>query len=97
VNGMTDKEILEQFQMIMTAIEGSTASLKNEFREEIRQSEVRTKIFIENTVLKRLDSLHDGFQMNRERIDALERNQQDMDEDIDNTKTRVSILENEMA
>jgi hypothetical protein len=61
---MTDKELMEQFQMIMGAIDSidkKVDAARDELREEINASETRTKIFIENSVTKKIESLFDGI------------------------------------
>ena len=50
---MTDKELLEQFQLLAGMIQENT--------EEIKASETRIKVFIENEVSGKIKSLFDGY------------------------------------
>ena len=54
------KEMLEQLQMIVQGME----SMENRINEG---SESRMKVFIENTVTKRIDALFDGYKLTHEK------------------------------
>ena len=51
-----DQETREMFQTIINGME----SMEQRLREEIRSSEQRTMVYIENNVSKRFDALCDG-------------------------------------
>lgn len=86
---MMDKEMLEQFQII---IQGMA-----DIRQEIKESETRTRIFIENQVSKRIDSLFDGYKLVHEKQWELERQTEAMKAQIDDLQARLAALENKIA
>jgi len=70
---------MEQFQILMGMM-GKMAT-KDDITElcgEIHDSENRTKVFIENTVTKRIDSLVDGFKLTHEKQFELERKNEEL-------------------
>ena len=54
-----DQETREMFQTIIKGME----SMEQRLREEIRSSEQRTMVYIENNVSKRIDALFDGYKL----------------------------------
>ena len=86
---MMDKDMLEQFQII---IQGMA-----DIRQEIKESETRTRIFIENQVSKRIDSLFDGYKLVHEKQWELERQTEAMKAQIDDLQARLAALENKIA
>lgn len=54
-----DQETREMFQTIINGME----SMEQRLREEIRSSEQRTMVYIENNVSKRIDALFDGYKL----------------------------------
>ena len=79
---MIDPEILEQFKMIS---------------DSITASEIRTKIFIENEVTKRIDSLFDGYKLTHEKQWELEHKTSTLQQQIEDLQARLAKLENKIA
>ncbi|WRS26570.1 hypothetical protein U6B65_09460 [Oscillospiraceae bacterium MB08-C2-2] len=96
-----DKEMLEQFGLLMTAIEQTRSEMKasemkimEQTRSEIKASETRTQAFIENAVNKRIDSLFDGYKLTHEKQYELER---EMERTRDEMERKMSALEARLA
>lgn len=101
-----DKEILEQFQLLAGMMEQlatkndlqklreemreEMADMREELREEIRASETRTKVYIENTVNKRIDSLFDGYQLTREKQAELEQRVERLEQKVEDIQNRIA-------
>ena len=79
---MTDSELMEQFKMIT---------------DSIAASEARTKIFIENEVTKRIDTLFDGYKLTHEKQWELEHKTENLQQQIENLQARLAKLENKIA
>lgn len=88
-----DKEMLEQLQMIVQGME----SMENRINEKIEGSESRMKVFIENTVTKRIDALFDGYKLTHEKQWELERKTESLQAKLDDLEARLAALENKTA
>ena len=84
-----EKEMIEQFQLLFSAIE--------DVRAEIKDSENRTQIYIENQVSKRIDSLFDGYKLTHEKQWELERETEALKAKTDELQARIAALENKIA
>lgn len=89
--------MLEQFQMILQGMADMEGRLnkqiqqtKEEMRQEIKQSETRTQIYIENSVTKKIEALFDGYKLTHEK-------QWEMQRELDEIKRRLDALENRTA
>ena len=91
-----DKEMLEQFQLLFSAIEDVRSEIKD-VRAEIKESETRTHIYIENQVSKRIDSLFDGYKLTHEKQWELERENEALNARVDDLQARVAALESKIA
>ena len=60
---MIDKDMLEQFQMIIQGM----ADMESRLNKKIEDAETRINIKIENEVTKRIDSLFDGYKLVHEK------------------------------
>lgn len=90
---MTDKELMEQFQMIMGAIDSidkKVDATRDELREEINSSETRTKVFIENSVTKKIESLFDGYKLTHEKQWELERRLDKLEQVVEDLQNRTA-------
>ena len=65
-----DKELLEQFQMIVQGMADMEARLSENIKAEIQKAETRINIKIENDVTKRIDALFDGYKLTHETMGA---------------------------
>lgn len=83
---MTDAEMLEQFQMLTQGV----ASM-------LEQSETRMKIYIENQVSKRIESLFDGYKLTHEKQWELERQTEFLQQRLQELETRLTIVEGKTA
>ncbi len=90
---MTDKDLMEQFQMIMGAIDSidkKVDATRDELREEINSSEIRTKVFIENSVTKKIESLFDGYKLTHEKQWELERRLDKLEQVVEDLQNRTA-------
>lgn len=95
-----DKEMLEQFQFIMqgiTDMENRLSKRIDDVEIKIQDSETRTRVFIENEVSKRIDTLFDGYKLTHEKQWELERQTAVMKTQIEDLQARLAALENKIA
>lgn len=110
-----DKEMLEQFQLLFSAIEEMRSETKSEIKaseermqqalkasearleDKIKASEARTKVFIENTVSKRIDALFDGYKLTHEKQWELEHETRRLQEQVSDLQTRLEALEKKVS
>lgn len=91
-----DKEMLEQFQMLMQGMvqmENRLNQKIQEVRAEVQESETRTKVFIENEVTKRIDTLFDGYKLTHEKQWELERETENLKRQMDDLQSRLAAIE----
>lgn len=88
-----DKELLEQFQLIIQEIGGVESRLK----QEIRDVETRINIKIENDVSRRIESLFDGYKLVHEKQWELERQTEAMKAQLMELSARLDALESKVA
>ena len=81
-----DQETREMFQTIINGME----SMEQRLREEIRSSEQRTMVYIENNVSKRIDALFDGYKLTHEKQWEMERKMQELEARLE----RLESLQN---
>lgn len=86
---MIDKEMLEQFQMLAGMIQDN--------REEIKASETRMKVFIENQVSDKIKGLFDGYKSALENQALLELANKTLLKRLDDVESRLEALENKTA
>jgi hypothetical protein len=65
--------------------------------EKVNESRRHTEILIENTITKRIDSLHDGYKLTREKQADLEHQNEALQEKNDTIEQRLFALENKTA
>lgn len=91
-----DKEMLEQFQMLMEGMAQMENRLNQkieEVRTEVQESETRTKVFIENEVAKRIDTLFDGYKLTHEKQWELERETENLKRQVNDLQSRLAAIE----
>lgn len=88
-----DNEMLEQFQIIIQGIAGMENRLAGQIQTEIRESETRTRIFIENQVPRQIDSLFDGYKLVHEKQWELEQQTEALKAQVYELAARLSALE----
>ena len=88
-----DKEMLEQFQLIIREIGG----VESRLRQEIRDTETRINLKIEIEVSKRIESLCDGYKLVHEKQWELERQTEAMKTQIEELNARMAKLESKIA
>ena len=88
-----DQETREMFQTIINGME----SMEQRLREEIRSSEQRTMVYIENNVSKRIDALFDGYKLTHEKQWELERRTDQLQNQIEELRERLAALEHQSA
>lgn len=91
-----DKEMLEQFQMLFSAIgevKEEIQDVENRLNQRIEESETRTKVFIENEVTKRIDTLFDGYKLTHEKQWELERETENLKRQMDDLQSRLAAIE----
>lgn len=79
-------ELKEEIQGVRTEMQDNVAQLRVEIKEEGERSRNEIRAYIEQTVIKRLDSLFDGYLTIRERNDALR-------EEVDTLRIRLERVE----
>lgn len=94
---MVDKELLEQFQIVIQGITDMERRLSAEMKSNVQDAETRINIKIENEVTKRIDSLFDGYKLTHEKQWELERQTEALQAQIDMLQARLSALENRIA
>ena len=87
---MDDKTLLSQ---IAELLEQQT----QEFNHKLEQRTKKIELAIENQVSKRIDALFDGYKLTHEKQWELERKANMLEAQIDDLKTRLSILESKSA
>jgi len=90
---MTDKDMLEQFQIIVQGM----ADMEQRLTAKIQDVETRINLKIENEVSKRIDSLFDGYKLVHEKQWELERQAEAMKAMIEDLQARLSAVESKIA
>lgn len=95
-----EKEILEQLLLISQGMAHMEQTMNRRFEQidqrfeqveqEIKDSEARTKVFIENKVTERIDALVDGYKMVHEKQWELEHRLEKLESRVDHLQTVVS-------
>lgn len=88
-----DKDMMEQFQLILNGM----SELETRLDRNIKESETRMKVFIENEVTKRIDALFDGYKLTHEKQWELERQTQALQQQVDDLQNRLAALESKIA
>ncbi len=91
-----DKELLEQFQMLFSAIgevKEEVRDVENRLNQRIEESETRTRVFIENEVTKRIDTLFDGYKLTHEKQWELERETENLKHQVNDLQSRLAAIE----
>lgn len=88
-----DKEMMEQFQMILQGM----ADMESRLSAKIEESETRTKVFIENQVTKRIESLFDGYKLNHEMQWELERETERLKQQMNDLQIRLAAIEQKVS
>ena len=89
-----DKELLEQFQMIVQGMADMETRLIKSINTEIQKAETRINIKIENDVTKRI---FDGYKLTHEKQWELERETAALKAQVDDLQIRLAALENKIA
>ena len=83
-----DKEMLEMFQMLIERMENLTNTVAT--KEYVDERILRTEVFIENTVTKRIDSLFDGYKLTHEKQYELERRMEKLEQVIAELQSKIA-------
>lgn len=100
---MIDKEILDQFQMLVGMMERMEARIltKDDIEPLTDRSASKTATLVEEKIGKRIDSLFDGYKLSHEKQYELEREFErrtmEMQDQIDNLQSRLAMLEKRIA
>jgi hypothetical protein len=92
-----DKELLEQFQLIIQGMGDMEQRLTQYMDTRIQESETRIRTYIENDVSRRIESLFDGYKLVHEKQWELERQTEAMKAQILELSARLAALENKIA
>ena len=92
-----DKEMLEQFKIIIQEMGNMEKRLCAKIENDIKESETRTRVYIENQVTKRIDSLFDGYKLVHEKQWELERQTEALKQQVDDLQNRLAALESRIA
>ena len=85
----------QQTQGLMNYIDSRLEDLAA--KNDLRSSETRTQVFIENNVSKKIESLFDCYKLNHEKQWELERKTEHLEAQIADLKTRLAAVENKIA
>ena len=88
---------MEQMDQRMEQMDQRMTEMDERLTREIRESEARTRLYIENTVTKKIDVLFDGYQQNFEKQRELEERTEQMQEQIDDLQVRMAVQEGKTA
>ena len=85
---MTDKELLEQFQMLAAMIQDveQRMSTKDDLDERFRH----TEILIETKITKRLDALTDGYKLVHEKQWEMERRMEKLEQLVQELQSKIA-------
>lgn len=99
-----DKEMLEQFQLVVQGIADMENRMNQNIRDqiaavrkEIKESESRTALLIETKVSDRIDVLFDGYKLTHEKQWELEHQTEALKKMVQDLQARVAVLENKTA
>lgn len=87
---MTNEELMEQ---MITVMQQQTDTLVETMDQKIRD----VKIFIENDVGKRIDSLFDGYKLSHEKQWELQHETERLKEQVNDLQMRLSVLEKKIS
>lgn len=90
-----ENSIMEQLRLILDKVD--TLPTRQEMDEKMSASETRLKIYMEHTVSDKIKALFDGYKSALENQASLTATNQLMLREIDELKTRVTVLENRTA
>jgi len=92
--GMATKDdLMEQSLILAGAIEG----VRTELKEEIKASETRIEVIIENRVSDQIRALFDGYKGALENQALLKAANHSLAQELDHIKMRLAALENRIA
>ena len=92
-----DKDMLEQFQMIIQGMGDMEKRLTTQIEVKIKESETRINLKLENEVAKRIDALFDGYKLTHEKQWELERETEALKETVADLQNRLAALESKIA
>lgn len=92
-----DKDMLEQFQMIIQGMGDMEKRLTKQIEVKIKESETRINLKLENEVAKRIDALFDGYKLTHEKQWELERETEALKETVADLQNRLAALESKIA
>lgn len=85
--------IQEQTDVLSKMVDSKIEGL----RQEIRDSETRTKVFIENEVSKKIEALFDGYKLTHEKQWELERSTEELKRQVEDLQSRIAAIESRIA
>lgn len=88
---MLDKELLERFQMLIGMMENLAT------KDDLKRSETRINLKIENEVTRKIESLFDGYKLTHEKRWELERRTDELQNQVNDPAARLEALENRTA
>lgn len=88
---MLDKELLERFQMLIGMMENLAT------KDDLKRSETRINLKIENEVTRKIESLFDGYKLTHEKQWELERRTDELQNQVNDLAARLEALENRTA
>ena len=88
-----DTETKEMFQAILAGMEGMEERFNAKIEQEIRG----VKVFIENDIGKRIDSLFDGYKLAHEKQWELEHETEKLKEQVSDLQARLALIEKKLS
>ena len=88
---------MDRMDQRMDRMDQRITEMDERLTREIRESEARTRLYIENTVTKKIDILFEGYQQNLEKQRELEEQTGRMQDQIEDLQVRMAVQEGKTA
>lgn len=91
------KDILESVKQETNALREIMQQQMDTVQDMLADTEHRMKVYIENDVGKRIDSLFDGYKLTHEKQWELERETEKLKEQVNDLQTRLALIEKKIS
>lgn len=92
-----DKRLEEQNHQIHGYVEKRLDEQTKQLQEYVKGQVRKIEIKIENNVTRRIDALFDGYKLNHEKQEELEKHDQRQQSQIDDLQVRVAVIESKQV
>lgn len=94
---LIDAKLKAQQDEFIEVIHQQTETLLSMTDSKIRESETRTRVFIENSVTGKIEALFDGYKLTHEKQWELEHQAEALKQKVDALEARLEALESRIA